>query len=134
MDALYPWMHLVGRTLFAMICAGSGISHFTQRAGMAQYAAARGLPAAGVMVPLSGAWILVGALFVILGWHRFIGAGMLALFLFPTAFLMHGFWREADPQARMMEQTHFFKDLAMAGAALVTVYYAGAPWPTAVQP
>lgn len=59
---------------------------------------------------------------------------MLALFLFPTAFLMHGFWREADPQARMMEQTHFFKDLAMAGAALVTAYYAGTPWPTAVQP
>jgi len=32
-DALYPWMHLVGRTLFAMIFAGSGISHFTQRGG-----------------------------------------------------------------------------------------------------
>jgi len=32
---------------------------------------------------------------------------------------MHGFWKQSDPQAKQMEQVQFFKDLALAGAALM---------------
>jgi len=44
---------------------------------------------------------------------------LLVGFLVPTALLMHGFWKESDPQTKQMEQVQFFKDLAVAGAALL---------------
>lgn len=127
-EALYPWMHLVGRLLFAMLFVSSGIAHLTNK-GMVGYAQSKGVPAPAVMVPLTGVMILVGAVLVALGWHRFIGAGLLVLFLVPTAFVMHAFWKETDPMAKMGEMVHFQKDLALAGAALLAAYYAGWTWP-----
>ena len=44
---------------------------------------------------------------------------MLALFAIPTAILMHGFWKETDAQAKMMEQVQFMKDMALGGAAIM---------------
>jgi putative oxidoreductase len=44
---------------------------------------------------------------------------LLVAFLVPTAVLMHGFWKESDGQAKQMEQVQFFKDVALAGAALM---------------
>jgi uncharacterized membrane protein YphA (DoxX/SURF4 family) len=43
----------------------------------------------------------------------------LVVFLVPTAVLMHGFWKETDPQAKQLEQVMFFKDLGLAGASLM---------------
>lgn len=126
---LYPWMHLVGRILFAMVFIGSGLNHLTQRQNMVAYAQAKGLPGAGLLVPLSGVMIAAGGVFVALGWHRFIGAGLIALFLVPTAFFMHAFWKETDPEAKQNEMAHFMKDLALAGAALFIAYYGGYAWP-----
>ncbi len=51
------------------------------------------------------------------------------MFLLSTAFVMHPFWKESDPQASMNEMSHFMKDLALAGAALLIAFYAGMPWP-----
>jgi hypothetical protein len=33
--------------------------------------------------------------------------------------MMHTFWKETDPTAKMNESIAFFKDLALAGAALI---------------
>lgn len=126
---LYPWMHLAGRTLFAMIFIMSGLNHLMQREAMTQYARGRNLPAPGAAVVISGIVILAAGLMIALGWSRFIAAGLLFLFLLATAFLMHPFWKEEDPQAQQNEMTHFLKDLALAGAALLVAYYAGNPWP-----
>jgi putative oxidoreductase len=41
-----------------------------------------------------------------------------AAFPIPTALLMHGFWKESETQARMLQITQFSKNLALAGAAL----------------
>jgi len=128
-DALYPWMHLVGRILFAIVFIASGIGHLTQTSSMVGYARSKGAPAPKIVVPLTGAVIIVGSLLVVLGWHRFIGAGLLFLFMVPAAFVMHAFWKEKDPMARMNEMAHFQKDLALAGAALLMAYYSGWSWP-----
>ncbi|RPF26186.1 DoxX family protein [Georgenia muralis] len=110
---------LLGRVLFGLLFVGSGYGHLAQRQMMAAYAAGKGVPAANVMVPLTGLQILVGALMVALGIWPDVGALLLVAFLVPTAFIMHGFWAETDPGAKAMEQTQFLKDLALAGAALV---------------
>jgi putative oxidoreductase len=75
-----------------------------------------------VTVPLTGAVIIVSGLGVILGVLPDLAALLLAGFLFLTAFIIHAFWRVQDPQMRQMEQIHFSKDLALAGAALVMFY------------
>jgi uncharacterized membrane protein YphA (DoxX/SURF4 family) len=84
------------------------------------------------MVLASGFVIVVASLMVLLGWHRFIGAGLLFLFLLATSFLLHPFWKEEYPQVRIVEMSQFFKDMALAGAALLVAYYAGEPWPFAL--
>ncbi len=129
LDALYPWMHLVGRILFAMVFIASGIGHLTNMSGMVGYAQSKGAPAPKIMVPLTGVVIIIGGVLVVLGWHRFIAAGLLFLFLVPTAFIMHAFWKVTDPMAKMGEMVHFQKDLALAGAALVFAFYSGWSWP-----
>jgi uncharacterized membrane protein YphA (DoxX/SURF4 family) len=126
---LYPWMHLVGRILFSMIFIASGIGHLLQLEATAAYAQSKGLPAPKLAASLSGVMILIGGALVLIGWTRFIGAGLLVLFLLPTAFLMHPFWKETDQMAKQNEMAHFMKDVSLAGAALLIAYYAGPWWP-----
>jgi uncharacterized membrane protein YphA (DoxX/SURF4 family) len=110
---------LTGRVGFALLFLGSGFGHLAQRQMMAGYATGKGVPAANLMVPLTGLQLLAGALMVAVGIWPDVGALLLVAFLVPTAFIMHGFWAETDPGAKAMEQTQFLKDLALAGAALV---------------
>ena len=63
--------------------------------------------------------MIAGGIFVALGIYADLGALLLAVFLIPTAFMMHAFWKETDPTAKMNESTAFFKDLSLAGAALI---------------
>lgn len=110
---------LIGRILFTVIFLGSAVNHFTQRAPMASYAASRGVPAAPLAVVGSGVLQLFGGLSVLLGIWPDLGALLLVIFLVPTAVMMHGFWRESDPQTRQLEMIQFLKDLSLAGAALM---------------
>lgn len=110
---------LIGRVLFSVLFLVSAVGHLTKREMMSGYAAGRGVPAARWLVPLTGVQIGAGSLMVALGLWPDLGALILFVFLVPTAFLMHGFWKERDPQSRAMEQVQFLKDLSLAGAALV---------------
>lgn len=91
---------LIGRILFALLFLGAGMGHFSQREMMTGYAASKGVPAAGLLVPLSGAVSILGGLMVAVGVWPDLGALLLVAFLVPTAFLMHAFWRESDRRAR----------------------------------
>jgi putative oxidoreductase len=132
MDALFPWMHLVGRILFALVFVMSGIGHLTNLQGMTGYAESKGLPAPAFATAVSGVVILGGGIALIVGWQTFLVAIVLAVFTFLTAVLMHQYWKEEDPMAKMNEQTHFLKDLALCGAALFMAYYADQDWPMSV--
>jgi putative oxidoreductase len=109
---------LIARVLFVGVFLVSAMGHLTQTGMMAGYAASKGVPLARPVVLISGVQILLGALSVLLGVWADLGALLLVAFLVPTAFVMHGFWREAEPQAKMTEQVQFVKDLALAGGAL----------------
>ena len=110
---------LVGRVLFALIFINSGISHLTKTAAMTGYAQYKKVPAAKLSVILSGLMILVGGLYIAFGVYADLGALLIALFLIPAAFMMHAFWKETDPMAKQTESIGFFKDLSLAGAALI---------------
>jgi uncharacterized membrane protein YphA (DoxX/SURF4 family) len=110
---------LIGRILFVLLFLGSGYGHLAQTAAMAGYAASKGVPAAKLATQATGVLIIVGALMILLGLWADLGALLLVVFLGPTAFLMHAFWKETDPQAKQLEMIQFQKDLALAGASLL---------------
>jgi uncharacterized membrane protein YphA (DoxX/SURF4 family) len=110
---------VIGRVLFALIFINSGIAHLTKLEAMAGYAKYKKVPAAKLSVILSGLMILVGGLYIALGIYADLGALLIALFLIPAAVLMHAFWKETDATAKQNESIGFFKDLSLAGAALI---------------
>ena len=119
---------LIGRVLFSLLFIKTGVSHFTQRAGMVGYAKSSGLPMADIAVPFTGLMLLAGGISVLLGFHARIGAWLLVAFLIPTAFTMHKFWGLADPMAAGNQQAHFMKNIALAGAALLIAYFGSGPF------
>lgn len=123
---------LVGRILFAWLFIFSGINHWLQAGPMTEYAKAKKIPAARTAVLLSGLIILLGGLSILLGlWPR-IGAGLIGLFLLGATPTMHNYWAQTDPLARANDRAHFWKNVALLGAALTILYadaYLPHPWP-----
>ena len=119
---------VIGRILFSAIFIRSGVQHFTRVAMMSPYAGAKGVPATKFMVRLTGAMMFVGGISVLLGAYARFGAALLAIFLIPTAIVMHNYWTLSDPVARATDQAHFFKDVALAGAALLIWYFGSGPF------
>ncbi len=128
-DGFRTAIHVVGRVLFSMVFIVSGVNHLMKLNDVSAYAESKGVPAPKALTAVSGLVIIVGGVLVLLGWRRFIGAGLIAIFLIPRAILLHAFWKETDPAARMNETAHFMKDLAMVGAALLIAFYSGTVWP-----
>ncbi len=128
-DGFRTTIHVGGRVLFCMLFIMMGMMHFVKLDDVSAMAASKGVPAAKPATIVGGLMILVGGLFVLLGWHRFIGAGLIAIFSLFSATITHQFWKESDPVVKMNETAHFMKDLALAGAALLIAFYASFFWP-----
>ncbi|CAB4596426.1 unannotated protein [freshwater metagenome] len=116
---------IIGRVLFALIFLASGANHLTKLEAMTGYAQYKKVPAAKLAVVVSGLMILVGGLYIVFGVYADLGALLIAIFLIPTAFLMHAFWKETDATAKQNEQIAFMKDISMAGAALIIFVLVG---------
>lgn len=116
---------LVGRVLFAAIFIVAAPRHFTAEA--VEHATSLGVPLARLAVPLSGVLALIGGLGVVLGYQTRWSALALVAFLVPVTLMMHGFWRIDDPIAMNVQRAHFFKNVALAGAALIIAYFGAGP-------
>ena len=116
-------IYFIGRILFAAIFISSGYGHLTKSKQMGAYAKSMGVPAAGLMTIITGIMILVGGILVIFNFEIFIGALLIFLFLVPTAFMMHAFWKVQDPGMKQVQQIMFMKNLSMAGGALMLMYF-----------
>lgn len=116
---------LIGRVLFVFVFAGSAMGHLTQTDAMGGYAESRGVPAARAATQVTGLLMAAGALSVLLGVWADLGALLLAVFVIPTAVVMHPFWKE-DPEAQQMEQIQFMKDMSLGGGAIALFgFFAG---------
>ena len=129
LDTLFPWMHLAGRVVFAVSMMVLSAGHFTATDAVAGYAASKGTPAPKAAVLASGIMVWAGAILIALGWHRFIGAGFIILFLVPVAFKIHNYWSVSDSNMRMVDRIQFWKNIGLAGAALFIAVYGRFEWP-----
>ncbi len=109
----------VGKLGFVAYFVISGISHLVNYKGMTAYAQSKKVPLPGVAVVLSGLMMLAGSAMILVFWHPIWGAAMLMGFLLPTAFLMHNFWAETDAMMRANQMSHFWKNLTIAGGAVL---------------
>ena len=128
-ESLLPWMHLAGRILFSSFAIVFGLRHLFALKQTAVYFQKKQVPGPSPVAVATGLMVLVGGVFVLLGWYRFIGAGLIFLALFPAGWALHPFWTESDPEVRQEELSHFMKVLALAGAALIVAFYSGTVWP-----
>ena len=119
MDFLPDVVLLVGRVLFALIFINSGIAHLTKLNAMTGYAQFKKVPAPKLAVIATGLMLIIGGLYVALGIFADLGALLLAIFLILSAFMMHNFWTIQDEQAKQGETINFFKNISLAGAALI---------------
>jgi uncharacterized membrane protein YphA (DoxX/SURF4 family) len=110
---------LIGRILFGGFFVMSGINHFTKLETMTGYAKYKKLPAAKLGVLLSGVMILIGGIYIVLGYYADLGALLIAIFLVLASVIFHNFWAETDATAKQTEMLNFMKGLALAGGALV---------------
>ena len=116
-------LYLGGRILFGLIFVMSGLmGHFLRLAFFTGYAASKGVPAAHVMMILTGIMILAGGLSIMAGYMMEIGAWLLIIFLLATAFIMHDFWTIADNAQALAQQTQFMKNLSMTGGAMILLW------------
>lgn len=126
------YLFLLGRILYGGFFLMSGINHFTGLNGMSEYAKSKGVPMPKLAVGASGLLIILGGLWIILGALVRVGLYEIILFLVPVTFMMHRFWEEKDPMAKMMQQTNFMKNLALLGAAIMMLMLP-AVWPLALN-
>jgi putative oxidoreductase len=125
-------LFVLGRTIFGGFFAYNGINHLQHAKGMAQYAAAKGVPAAEQAVQATGALLLAGGLSVMIGLKPRQGLAAIVAFLVPVSLQMHRFWDEQDPAKRQTEMIQFMKNMALVGAAL-TMMEIREPWPDSVD-
>lgn len=110
---------VIGRILFAIVFLRSGIMHLTKLESMTNYAKYKKVPAPKISVALTGVAIILGGLWVALGVYADLGSLIIAAFCLLAAVQMHNYWTETTPEAKARESAAFYKDLGLAGAALI---------------
>jgi putative oxidoreductase len=126
---------LIGRVVFSFFFILSGFNHLTKLSMMSAYAGSAGVPAPTVAVAVTGLMLLAGGLSVLLGLRPKLGAALLVVFLVPTAIIIHKFWGIADPMMAANQFAHFWKNIALAGGALMIYGLADlypARWPYSI--
>lgn len=123
---------LLARVLFGGVLAFNGLNHFTNREMMAGYAEAKGTPAPGAAVVVSGLMLLLGGLGIVLGVFPTLSAAAVAIFLVVSALLIHDFWAVPEDQ-QQDEMTQFLKNVGLTGGALAFLVAGGAEWAYAIN-
>ncbi|MGC8866897.1 MAG: DoxX family protein [bacterium] len=99
---------LLARVLFSLIFISGAIEHLTQINSMAGYAASAGVPFPKLAIVVTGLMLLIGSIFVLLGWKTAYGAIILILFLIPVTYQVHflGMLHATDPMQKQMQMTN----------------------------
>lgn len=123
---------LAGRILFGLVIAFTGLNHLLDAESMIGYAKAKGVPAASLAIPVSGAVLLFGGLGIVLGVFSVLAAAALVVFFVVVTPKMHDFWNVPEDQ-KQGEINSFLKNVGLLGASLVFLALGVSSWPYAVN-
>jgi uncharacterized membrane protein YphA (DoxX/SURF4 family) len=119
---------LLSRVILGFYFLFNSFNHFRNLNSLAGWVQSKNVPAPRLMVALTGIFLLIGGLSILLGAYIEIGILALTLFFLPVTFVMHDFWRETDPQMKMMHMINFMKNLAL-WEAILALLFIPQPWP-----
>lgn len=114
---------VVGRVIVGLYFLMNAYNHLVKGSHMAGYAASKKVPSPKLAIFVSGLLLLVGGLSVLLDQWLFWGVIALLVFMVPVTFMMHDFWKQSDPMAKMNERISFMKNMAIIGFLLMMLSY-----------
>ena len=112
------YLPLAARACIAIIFLQAGIKHAIGFQGFVNIIATKGLPGAPVLAVAAIAFLLLGAISLLLGYKTQIGAILLILFLVPTSLFFHPIATDLGG---------FLKNLALIGGLLMTIAHGPGP-------
>lgn len=118
---------LIGRLIFGGYFIMSAWGHFKNLEMLTGYAQSKDVPSPRAAVFMTGVLMLLGGLGIVFGIAPEASLTLLIIFLVPVSFKMHAFWKETDPNAKIMQQIQFMKNMALLGALLM-LYAIPVPW------
>lgn len=122
---------LLGRILLGGYFIKAGIQHFIGWKGMLGYTASKGIPMPAFSLTIGSLLLILGGAGILLGALIPWAVGGLVLFLVVASVMVHAFWKDADPGARMGNEINFWKNIALIGALLMLLSIA-TPWAVAL--
>ena len=112
-------MEIIGRILLGGFFLITGVNHFMKIKMMTSYSRSKKVPSPRGAVIVTGLMLIIGGLGIILVPTFFIIKPLLILFLLPTSFIMHDFWKENDKKEKMEQMLFFMYNMALIGALLL---------------
>jgi putative oxidoreductase len=123
----HPVFPLLGRLMITYIFATSGIAKLLDWSGNVQYMSTRHLPMIPVLLGVAVVVELGGSLALVTGYQARLAAFVMAIYTIVLTVLFHAYW-SAPATLAGMQETHFRKNLAIAGGLLVLAYGGPGRW------
>lgn len=133
-ESIADVMFLLGRILYGGMLVGMASGHFLQTKNLAQYAAMKKTPMPTFAVLGSGAFLLAGALSILLGYYTEIGVVFLTVFFLPVTLVMHSFWADKDPMMKQTNMAMFLKNSIILGAGWMFLALPDEAWSYSIAP
>lgn len=119
-------VYVLAKALIGLIFLVAGIRKLMYFAATAGYFAKLGIPMPEIVLGLTIALEIVGAILLVIGWQTRLVAIVLGVFTLAAAILGHAFWA-ADAANYQNQLNHFLKNIAMVGGFLLLAIEAGSP-------
>lgn len=123
----HPVIPLLGRLLMVYIFATSGIAKVFSWQGNIQYMSTRHLPMIPVLLAIATIIELGGSICLITGYQARAAAFVMFLYTIVLTVIFHNYWGAAGMSAAIQE-THFRKNVAIAGGLLMLAYAGPGSW------
>ena len=105
---------LVARIAMSALFIPGGLRKLMDLGAFAAMLHKQGVPAADVLAPVGACVEFLGGIAILVGIQLRIATLLMIVFTVIASFIAHRFW-ELEAPARQMQQTQFFKNLAIVG-------------------
>ena len=122
---------LIGRILFGGFFLMFGIMHFKKKNDMIELAKSKDVSNPKMAILGTGTLLTLGGVGIIVGSFIQVAIAFLLIFLVPTSFIMHKFWKESNPEKKTTQMIMFMYNMALIGVLLM-LFIMGGPWPVSL--
>ena len=123
----HPIVPLLGRLLMVYVFATSGIAKVFSWQGNIQYMSTRHLPLIPLLLAIAAIIELGGSICLITGYQARMAAFVMFLYTVVLTVIFHNYWAASGMSAAIQE-THFRKNIAIAGGLLMLAYAGPGAW------